>query len=113
MEGFQLEGFQPTKRKGGDSWRSQEIGVMKLGTEQQAGAEEYAAYLQSPVGKIRTDLSWANLYGFLPPPVSEPCALDLGGGTGAISVRTCRIGVPCNPGGHLRGDAYGSGTRNP
>ena len=65
---------------------------MKLGTEQLAGAEEYAAYLQSPAGKIRTDLSWANLYGFLSPPVSEPCALDLGGGTGAISVRLAGLG---------------------
>ena len=65
---------------------------MKLGTEQLAGAEEYAVYLQSPEGKIRTDLSWANLYGFLPPAVSEPCALDLGGGTGAISVRLAGLG---------------------
>ena len=65
---------------------------MKLGTEQQAGAEEYAAYLQSPDGKIRMDLSWANLYGFLPPPVSESCALDLGGGTGAVSVRLAGLG---------------------
>ena len=65
---------------------------MKLGTEQLAAAEEYAAYLQSPAGRIRTDLSWANLCKFLLPSASEPCALDLGGGTGAISVRLARLG---------------------
>jgi SAM-dependent methyltransferase len=60
----------------------------------QSGAEKYAAYLQTPEGRLRSDLAFANLQDFLPPhakPLSR--ALDLGGGTGATAVRLAQLGI--------------------
>jgi S-adenosylmethionine-dependent methyltransferase len=61
----------------------------------QTGAHKYAAYLESPEGRLRSDLSFANLEKFLPPqPVKGSLsALDLGGGTGAAAVRLARLGI--------------------
>src|SRR5262249_33612688 len=60
----------------------------------QRDAARYAAYLQSPEGRLRLDLAFANLQEFLP--VQEAnhslCALDLGCGTGAAAVRLARLG---------------------
>jgi S-adenosylmethionine-dependent methyltransferase len=61
----------------------------------QSGADKYAAYLETPEGRLRLDLAFANLQEFLPlQQASRPLrALDLGGGTGAIAVRLARLGV--------------------
>jgi len=60
----------------------------------QSGAEKYAAYLETPEGRLRTDLAFANLEDFLPRSQAESlCALDLGCGTGATAVRLARLGI--------------------
>jgi len=61
----------------------------------QAGAAKYAAYLETPEGRLRLDLAFANLQEFLPQAseTTRPLrALDLGGGTGAFAVRLARLG---------------------
>jgi S-adenosylmethionine-dependent methyltransferase len=59
----------------------------------QSGANEYERYLETPEGRLRSDLAFANLQDFLPLPVQpSPCALDLGCGTGATAVRLARLG---------------------
>ncbi len=59
----------------------------------QSGASEYAVYLETPEGRLRTDLAFANVQDFLPlPPQESLCALDLGSGTGATAVRLARLG---------------------
>jgi S-adenosylmethionine-dependent methyltransferase len=70
----------------------------------QSGAEKYAAYLKTPEGRLRSDLSFANLRDFLPLQGGESHAsdsrtkdslraLDVGCGTGATAVRLARLGV--------------------
>ena len=61
----------------------------------QSDAGKYAAYLESPEGRLRLDLAFANLEEFLPVPEanSSLCALDLGCGTGAVAVRMARLGI--------------------
>ena len=56
------------------------------------GAAKYAAYLETPEGKLRLDLTFANLQDFLPQATRSLLALDLGCGTGAIAVRLARLG---------------------
>ena len=60
----------------------------------QSGAQEYAAYLKTPAGRLRADLALANLQDFLLP-VAQPswCALDVGCGTGATAVRLAQLGI--------------------
>jgi S-adenosylmethionine-dependent methyltransferase len=59
------------------------------------GAQDYAAYLETPEGRLRTDLAFANLEDFLPRSQAEKslCALDVGCGTGATAVRLARLGM--------------------
>jgi len=57
------------------------------------GAAQYAAYLETPEGRLRLDLVFANLQEFLPLATSSLYALDLGCGTGAIAVRLARLGL--------------------
>jgi S-adenosylmethionine-dependent methyltransferase len=58
------------------------------------GAAKYAAYLETPEGRLRLDLAFANLQDFLPQQASGSLsALDLGCGTGAIAVRLTRLGL--------------------
>ena len=57
------------------------------------GAAKYAAYLETPEGRLRLDLAFANLQEFLPEPTRSLHALDLGAGTGATAVRLARLGV--------------------
>jgi len=59
----------------------------------QNGAEKYAAYLETPEGRLRLDLAFANLVEFLPQDRKSLRALDLGGGTGALAVRLARLGI--------------------
>jgi S-adenosylmethionine-dependent methyltransferase len=57
------------------------------------GAAKYAAYLETPAGRLRLDLAFANLQDFLPQVTRSLHALDLGCGTGAIAVRLARLGL--------------------
>jgi S-adenosylmethionine-dependent methyltransferase len=57
------------------------------------GAAKYAAYLETPEGRLRIDLAFANLQEFLPQATRSLRALDLGCGTGAIGVRLARLGL--------------------
>lgn len=57
------------------------------------GAEKYAAYLATPEGRLRSDLTFANLKEYLPPAAPSLRALDLGCGTGAIALRLARLGI--------------------
>lgn len=59
----------------------------------QTGAQKYDAYLETPEGRLRTDLAFANVQEFLPPDRSFLRALDVGGGTGALAVRLARLGL--------------------
>jgi S-adenosylmethionine-dependent methyltransferase len=57
------------------------------------GAAKYAAYLETPEGRLRLDLAFANLQDFLPQASRPLLALDIGCGTGAIAVRLARLGL--------------------
>ena len=59
----------------------------------QTGAAKYAAYLDTPEGRLRLDLAFANLQDFLPQATRSLHALDLGGGTGAIALRLARLSL--------------------
>lgn len=60
----------------------------------QSGANQYAVYLETPEGRLRSDLAFANLKDFLPLHAKHSlCALDLGCGTGATAVRLARLGI--------------------
>jgi S-adenosylmethionine-dependent methyltransferase len=60
----------------------------------QSGAKQYAAYLGTPEGRLRSDLAFANLQDFLPlQPKSSLSALDLGCGTGAAAIRLAQLGI--------------------
>jgi len=61
----------------------------------QSGADKYAAYLETPEGRLRCDLAFANLQDFLPQSQTKLSlrALDLGCGTGAAAVRLARLGI--------------------
>jgi S-adenosylmethionine-dependent methyltransferase len=60
----------------------------------QSDAGKYAAYLETPEGRLRLDLAFANLEEFLPAQeANNPLrALDLGCGTGDAAVRLARLG---------------------
>jgi S-adenosylmethionine-dependent methyltransferase len=72
---------------------------MKTGVKSESrfenDASRYAAYLETPEGRLRADLAFANLQEFLPASagVNSLRALDLGCGTGAAAVRLARLGI--------------------
>ena len=84
-----------TRFRSGDDFTCR-MTVPAKGNEErfQSGAQEYAAYLKTPEGRLRTDLALANLQDFLPP-LAQPslCALDVGCGTGATAVRLAQLGI--------------------
>jgi S-adenosylmethionine-dependent methyltransferase len=59
----------------------------------QSGADKYAVYLDTPEGRLRLDLAFANLQEFLPQATRSLRALDLGCGTGALAARLARLGL--------------------
>lgn len=72
---------------------------MKTGVKSESRFENdpsrYAAYLDTPEGRLRTDLAVAHLQEFLPASVrvNSLRALDLGCGTGSAAVRLARLGI--------------------
>lgn len=59
----------------------------------QSGAQQYADYLATPEGRLRSDLAFANVQDFVDlQGQSSRSVLDIGGGTGAIAVRLARLG---------------------
>jgi len=69
--------------------------TMAVNERFQNGAQDYVAYLETPEGRLRTDLAFANLEDFLPRSQAEKslCALDVGCGTGATAIRLARLGM--------------------
>jgi S-adenosylmethionine-dependent methyltransferase len=61
----------------------------------QGDAEKYAAYLETPEGRLRTDLAFGNLEDFIArsQPERPQYALDVGCGTGETAVRLARTGM--------------------
>jgi len=58
------------------------------------GADKYAAYLETPEGRLRSDLAFANLQEFIPLQAKDSLrALDVGCGTGAMAVRLARLDI--------------------
>jgi S-adenosylmethionine-dependent methyltransferase len=55
-------------------------------------AGKYAAYLKTPLGRLRSEIAWENVRRFLPRDASKHRALDVGGGTGFASVQLARVG---------------------
>jgi 2-polyprenyl-3-methyl-5-hydroxy-6-metoxy-1,4-benzoquinol methylase len=84
-----------TRFRSGDDFACR-MTVPAKGNEErfQSGAQEYAAYLRAPEGRLRSDLALVNLQDFLPP-LTQPslCALDVGCGTGATAVRLAQLGI--------------------
>jgi S-adenosylmethionine-dependent methyltransferase len=56
-------------------------------------AGKYAAYLETPEGRLRLDLTFANLQELLAHPIDALCALDIGCGPGTMALRLARLGL--------------------
>jgi S-adenosylmethionine-dependent methyltransferase len=61
----------------------------------ESDASRYASYLDTPEGRLRSDLTFANVQDFLPvPSAGNPLrVLDVGGGTGAAAFRLAQLGL--------------------
>jgi S-adenosylmethionine-dependent methyltransferase len=57
-----------------------------------SGADIYAAYLDTPEGRLRLDLAFANLQEFLPQSKESLSVLDIGAGPGTTAVRLAGLG---------------------
>jgi S-adenosylmethionine-dependent methyltransferase len=62
-----------------------------LDTSQFRDADKYASYLNTVPGRLRSELAWENLRRFLPGKEFGLRVLDLGGGTGSMSLRLARM----------------------
>lgn len=58
----------------------------------QREADKYAAYLETPDGRLRADLAFVNVHEFLPPRAPILQVLDVGCGTGNLGLRFARLG---------------------
>jgi S-adenosylmethionine-dependent methyltransferase len=74
-------------------WRMKELIANDDLERFRIGAAKYAAYLETPEGRLRLDLAFANLQDSLPLARRPLLALDIGGGTGAMAVRLARLGL--------------------
>lgn len=63
-----------------------------LDTTRFRNAAEYASYLKTLAGRLRSELAWENLRCCLPRDTSTRRALDVGGGTGFASVQLAQVG---------------------
>jgi 2-polyprenyl-3-methyl-5-hydroxy-6-metoxy-1,4-benzoquinol methylase len=54
--------------------------------------DKYVAFLRTIEGRLRGDLGWTNLQGFLPATASGCRAFDIGGGTGTLRARMAALG---------------------
>lgn len=75
-------------------WHIKKVTTNPGGERFRSEADKYASYLESPEGRLRLDLPFANLQEVLPLPHAESplSALDLGCGTGANGLRLARLG---------------------
>jgi len=55
-------------------------------------ADRYSSYLETALGRLRSELAWQNLQRFLPANPFRRRVLDLGGGTGSMSLRLAEMG---------------------
>ena len=74
------------------AWRMQTMTTTPDTERFRTEAAKYAAYLETPEGRLRLDLALANVQDFLPQATLPLRALDLGGGPGASAVRLARLG---------------------
>jgi S-adenosylmethionine-dependent methyltransferase len=74
-------------------WRIKEMPTSDDSEQFRTGAGKYAAYLETPEGRLRLDLALANLQDFLQQTTRRLLVLDVGCGTGAIAVRLARLGL--------------------
>jgi S-adenosylmethionine-dependent methyltransferase len=72
--------------------RAVEFEMRTLNTSRFQDADKYAAYLKTPAGRLRSELAWENMRRFLSLNASKRRALDVGGGTGFVSVQLAGIG---------------------
>lgn len=66
--------------------------MTQLSTGRFPDPDRYTAYLQTVEGRLRAELGWLNLRGFLPASGAGQRALDVGGGTGTLSLRLAALG---------------------
>lgn len=59
-----------------------------------SGVDHYAAYLETPEGRLRLDLTFSTLQQFLPQAGQLSRVLDVGCGTGNLAVRLAQLGLP-------------------
>lgn len=69
-----------------------EMTINPAGERFLSDAAKYAAYLETPEGRLRLDLAFANVQEFLPQASSASRALDLGCGPANLGIRLARLG---------------------
>ena len=70
-----------------------------------AGAAKYAAYLETPEGRLRLDLAFSNLKEFLPHATATFARLRYWWRTGAMAVRLALLGHECHVAGFVCANA--------
>jgi hypothetical protein len=54
-------------------------------------ADKYAAYVETPTGRLRSEIAWENVCRFLPRNTSKRRVLDVGGGIGCCEFPVARF----------------------